>query len=308
MGFVHCYLIEDEGRRVLVDPGWDTDDGVRVLRERLRGLGVVLADLDAVHVTHLHPDHLGTARVIQAEAGCPVYLGEADARGIRQAGDGTTDRRLASITGFLTLSGAPVEVVDALETERGLMGAFDRFGALRLESTPPEWCVGDIRVETVSTPGHTPGHSCYYLPAQGLLLTGDHVLPRVTPNVAAYDYAANPLADYLASLRRLQELDVRQVLPGHEFRFDDLGRRVAQLLDHHERRADEVITCLTRLGSATTWDLAERLRWSRPWADMDGYARRSANGETAAHLTYLLSESRVCAAEGDVIRWSRHAS
>ena len=73
------------------------------------------------------------------------------------------------------------------------------------------------------TPGHSPGHLCFYESTNELMLSGDHVLPRITPNIPFHPQAgANPLGDYLASLDKLEPYDVDEVLPAHEYRFDDL--------------------------------------------------------------------------------------
>ena len=73
------------------------------------------------------------------------------------------------------------------------------------------------RLRAVWTPGHTPGHLCLYDEAADLLLTGDHVLPRITPNVGLQPHTAEPpLAAYLNSLRRVSAYADAEALPAHE--------------------------------------------------------------------------------------------
>jgi glyoxylase-like metal-dependent hydrolase (beta-lactamase superfamily II) len=73
--------------------------------------------------------------------------------------------------------------------------------------------VPGLRLRAIWTPGHSPGHLCFHDETHGLLLTGDHVLPRITPNVSAYDPESEPPAAYLDSLEQLRETAAEEVLP-----------------------------------------------------------------------------------------------
>ncbi|MBJ7452379.1 MAG: MBL fold metallo-hydrolase, partial [Blastococcus sp.] len=152
----------------------------------------------------------------------------------------------------------------------------------------PGW---DLRA--VHTPGHSPGHLCFHEPGRRVLLSGDHVLPRITPNVGVHAQSAgDPLAEFLASLARVSALDadVDEVLPAHEYRFAGIGARVEQLLGHHEHRLEEIRTAST---GRTTWALTGALTWSRPWDQVSGFMRRAAVAETLAHLVLLESRGQV---------------
>ena len=70
------------------------------------------------------------------------------------------------------------------------------------------------RLRAVWTPGHTPGHLCLHEEAGNLLLTGDHVLPRISPNIGLQPHAAEPpLAAYLRSLEFVAAYDRRKRCP-----------------------------------------------------------------------------------------------
>jgi glyoxylase-like metal-dependent hydrolase (beta-lactamase superfamily II) len=153
------------------------------------------------------------------------------------------------------------------------------------------------------TPGHSPGHLCFYLPDHRLMLSGDHVLPRITPNISFHPQAGtNPLADFLNSLEKVAAHDVEEVLPAHEHRFVDLPGRVAELKAHHQARFDEVIAAI-REGVTTTWGLAGCMTWSRPWDQIQGFMRRAAVGETLAHLHYLELRGVVREEVGEPSHW-----
>jgi glyoxylase-like metal-dependent hydrolase (beta-lactamase superfamily II) len=102
------------------------------------------------------------------------------------------------------------------------------------DGTKPEVPGWDLLA--IWTPGHSPGHLCFHEPRYQLMLSGDHVLPRITPNIAFHPQAgADPLGDFLASLDRVATFPTDEVLPAHEHRFVGLPERVAELRAHHEQ-------------------------------------------------------------------------
>jgi hypothetical protein len=101
------------------------------------------------------------------------------------------------------------------------------------------------------------------------------------------------LGTYLRSLSAMEDLDPEEVLPAHEYRFAGLSARVRQLQDHHRARLDEVVGVVAAAEGCTTFEVAERLTWSRPWDQSRGLVRRSAIGETYAHLFHLAQRGRL---------------
>jgi glyoxylase-like metal-dependent hydrolase (beta-lactamase superfamily II) len=153
------------------------------------------------------------------------------------------------------------------------------------------------------TPGHSPGHLCFWEASNKLMLSGDHVLPRITPNIPYHPQAgSDPLGDFLRSLDKVDAFDALEVLPAHEHRFDDLHARVAGLRAHHESRFVEVIAAL-RSGVTTAWELASRMHWSRSWDEIQGFMRRAAVSEAMAHLRVLESRGVVRENVGEPSRW-----
>ena len=143
-------------------------------------------------------------------------------------------------------------------------------------------------VRAVWTPGHTPGHLCLHDEAANLLLTGDHVLPRISPNIGLQPHAAEPpLAAYLRSLEFVAAYDSAEALPAHEYRFRGIAARADAIAEHHSARAEEIISVIASSDGPTIWQLAQQLTWSRGWAQITGFMRRAALAETAAHIAYL---------------------
>jgi glyoxylase-like metal-dependent hydrolase (beta-lactamase superfamily II) len=141
-------------------------------------------------------------------------------------------------------------------------------------------------VRAIWTPGHSPGHTCFAV--DGLLLSGDHVLPRISPHIGLYDEAsdADPLGDYLASLAKLRNTVVTEVLPAHVSRFAPLEPRLSSLAAHHEERLAAIVASLAD-GALTTWEITAAMPWNRRWEDIVPFMKRAALGEAVAHLRHL---------------------
>ena len=160
------------------------------------------------------------------------------------------------------------------------------------------------RLRAVHTPGHTPGHLCFVDELAQRFFAGDHILPRITPNISLLTGGNHdPLADYLVSLGKVRDLDVDEVMPAHEWRFRGLAGRVDDIAAHHERRLDELLTAIAARPGETPWFLAGQLTWSRSWDQYSGRMRISAVTETAAHVFELVRRGLVVASGGDVPRY-----
>jgi glyoxylase-like metal-dependent hydrolase (beta-lactamase superfamily II) len=309
--YVSVYAFELATGLAIVDAGWDTGEAWAALGAGLAAIGYQISDVRAILVTHAHRDHYGLASRVRAESGAWIGMHEAEAL--------TLPRRLARpqllvdrSREWLLRCGAPAEEVEELS------GSAERFAPLLAMPDPDRLiCDGDKvdvpgwDVRAIWTPGHTPGHLCFHEQDHRILISGDHILPRITPNISAQSFAAdhgNPLAKFLFSLSAVRELNVTEVLPAHEYRFRGLADRVDALLTHHEGRLAEVMDTVRRCPSQTTWQIASRLTWSRPWEQVTGYIRRSAMGETLAHLVLLSSRSAVCQASGPPDRWTATVS
>jgi glyoxylase-like metal-dependent hydrolase (beta-lactamase superfamily II) len=137
----------------------------------------------------------------------------------------------------------------------------------------------------------TPGHVCLVDEAHGLIFSGDHVLPRISPNISLQiPGPANPLADYYQSLDLIGFDDEMEVCPAHEYRFSGMRRRVEALLEDNRARSAEVLRVLAGGAARSVWDIARSLSWSRGWDCLQGPPLRLALAETASHLVYLESQ------------------
>ena len=149
--------------------------------------------------------------------------------------------------------------------------------------------IGEYRLEIVPTPGHTNGHISVYEPDKKIFFAGDHVLGDITPNIQAWGDDHDPLAVYLSSLEKVKELDVELCLPGHRSLIEDFEKRIAELMEHHRERANEVLSILTR-SRKTAYQTASEMSWdivANSWSDFPIMQRWFATGEAIAHLRFV---------------------
>jgi glyoxylase-like metal-dependent hydrolase (beta-lactamase superfamily II) len=284
--YVLVYAFETDRGVYIVDAGWNTDEAFEALSEGLGRGGFEMSDVRGVMVTHIHPDHYGLAGRIRETSGAWIALHPADAVLIHDRYEEPRDL-LEQMTAFLRRLGAPASEIEELRNASMPVRPFVDFAKpdvlLRDGQRPdiPGW-----ELTAVWTPGHSPGHLCFWEPANQLMFTGDCVLPRITPNVNLNPQTGDdPLGDYLRSLERLGTYDA-EGLPAHEWRFGSLRDRTRELLEHHEQRFREVVAAI-RDGYSTAWEITPRMEWSRPWDDVDKFTRRAAIGEALAHLRTL---------------------
>ena len=290
----NAYLFAGDGPTVLVDPGVARDDVRSQLLAGLADLDVDVADLDAIVVTHWHPDHSGLAGSLQAESGATVHVHEADAPVVEQ-------------------DPAAMEMVDDLRTRRfaewgvpeadqaALREIFEAVSRAGWEAASVEPFVdgdeipaGDETLRVVHSPGHTAGLSSLVVEGTGEALVGDAVLPVYTPNVGGADLRVErPLATYVETLERLEALDLDRLHPGHRDPIDDPVARIHEILDHHTERTGRVIQVLAEHGPATAWEVSDHL-----FGELSGIHVLHGPGEAWAHLDELVARGDVEHEEG----------
>lgn len=302
-----CYLFVDDAGVVVVDPGWDTDAGRATVLAGLAAAGAGPGDVSGVVVTHMHPDHHGLSGWLRETSGAWIAMHPAERDTLPARVWSVSAETAAVDREWLRAAGVPeVELADLAVDP-------DRMAPL-LAMAEPDRLVGDGEtlpvpgrtVRAVWTPGHTPGHLCLHDPEAGVLLTGDHLLPRISPHIGVHDpHEADPLSDYLHSLEQIAAYAGCEALPAHEYRFRQLDARARYLIGHHRERCDEIVKALDGLGEATSWQVAAQLTWSRGWAGLVGVSRRLALAETVAHLHHLATTGEVARDDGRPVRWRR---
>ncbi len=289
----NSYIIKGADRNLIVDTGMNRKVCEEAMRTAIERLDIDLAATD-FFITHLHADHIGLVGALSSESS-KIYFNQPDAD--RIYADGTWEDMIE----FGRISGFPEGMLqDALNRHPGYKyGAEMNFTFTILEDGDTI-SVGDYTFECVQTPGHTWGHMCLYEPDKKLFLAGDHILIDITPNIQLWSTEENTLAQYLASLDKVYELDIELVLPGHRRLIENCRERIRELQGHHRDRLDEIKTILEN-GSGTAYQVASKMQWdidSDSWEEFPVPQQWFATGEAIAHLKHLedtgdiVSESR----------------
>lgn len=292
--YVLVYALELDSGVAIVDAGWNTDDAWEALCGGLAEAGGSISDVRAVLVTHIHPDHYGLAGRVRETSGAWIALHPEDAA-MLQGRYVDVDDLLGRMCSLLEDAGVPevklpdLNMASMMIRSQVTMAEPDVLLEDGREVELPGW---DLKC--IWTPGHSPGHVCFASESRRLLMSGDHVLPRITPNIGVHTQQfPNPLGDFLESLLKVHDLPADEVLPAHEYRFAGLGARIDEIITHHADRLAAIERLLAKGPGATAWELALGLSWSRPWEQIPDFMQRAAVGETLAHIVLLENHQRV---------------
>ncbi len=299
---INVYVVQGDDGLTLIDGGWSIPVARELLDTSLRSIGSGFGDIKRFLVTHVHRDHFTLATVLGHEYGADVALGREEQPALellhRAGRDGLDESPFLAV-----LRTAGAEEIAQLwaagpgELPKPVDWAF-----------PDTWLEGDRsfdvgrrRLDAVHTPGHTPGHYVFADQAEGVLFSGDHVLPTITPSIGfTVPPADQPLGQFMASLARVRELPDLRILPAHGPVAPSSYQRVDELLAHHEDRLDLCLASLKERGSATSLVVAKDLGWTRherAFGELDVFSQGMAAMETKAHLDLLVARGQASAVD-----------
>jgi glyoxylase-like metal-dependent hydrolase (beta-lactamase superfamily II) len=275
---VHCYLLRSSsGGWILVDTGLGSRDPETKWRPVLDELD---APIERIVVTHMHPDHVGGARDIQALTGAAVLQGREDyAQCVAAWGSRDPERFVA----YWSSHGMPGLTIDGIARESERLMA-----AVHWVEDPELLDAGDDvdgwRVEVLR--GHADGH--IVLLRDGVMIAGDTILGGITPAIGLYPNSRpDPLGDYLQTLDRIEELAPRVAYTGHRDAVLDPAERAREIRSHHFERLTYAEDALDG-EPLSGYDVSLAL-WP---GDLPPTLRRFATAESLAHLERLVHEGR----------------
>lgn len=316
LGHVNCYVLDDEHGAALIDPGLPGPGPWRALKAGLKRADLDLKRVHTVVITHSHPDHFGAAGRIHELTGADVVTHrdfrmwwtphEEDRDFVEEVDRADeNEERIAEDSMVVPSSrlgpGGPTpwggERFKFPLRRRFTFWAMRRGISVPWFRTPnPTKRVIDGEVlhmagrewVSVHTPGHTVDHLCLLDTDSGLMISGDHILPTITPHISGLGPITDPLTDYFESLEKAAEIPgVSMCLPAHGMEFENLAGRAKDIQRHHEERLQILRDAGGEIGHpATVNAYMKKLFKERAWGPM-------AESETFAHLEHLRREGEV---------------
>ena len=285
---VNLYALVGNDGWALVDTGMGMPDARTAFAAALQKAGLSIDRLRTIVLSHDHPDHIGLSGELREQSGATVYMHPIDAESMRILWQNMYPEHFMDVSKFFRQHGMPTGEPWFSQANpdqlRNIIGVPPHEAITLVEDGQVLDLAGE-QYRVIWTPGHSDGHICLFRERDGVFIAADHVLPRITPNVGLYSEndRANPLGDYLHSLRKVSTLPASIVLPGHGEPFKDLAVRVEEIIEHHEQREMQILTLLDEQPQHA-YRLAEQLFGSRLKSNE---ARRMAVAETLSHLEYL---------------------
>ncbi len=304
---INLWLLDHDGGFVLVDTGLAWPAGCAAW-EQLERQVLAARPLRLIVVTHLHPDHAGLAAWLQGRHRVPVWASLETERQMRQLLEPMPEEEIARRGRFILSHGVPdlSSFAASLSGERyrAAVSGMPAIGHHPRDLEEASW--SGSRWQWIATGGHAAGHLCLNEPARRVLVSGDQILPAISPNVSATAWSAdpNPLESYLESLERLAQLDPQTlVLPSHGRPFRGVRERALELREHHLGHLDRLLeACREPLTAHDTLRVLFR-------RTLSGFHLLLAIGEAIAHLEYLAQSGRLSRLTDDrgTIRYARAA-
>jgi glyoxylase-like metal-dependent hydrolase (beta-lactamase superfamily II) len=306
LNHINLWLVDDGPTWTAVDCGYGLPE-TTVLWERIFAEQLGGKPIGRIIVTHFHPDHIGLAGWLTERWDAPLWISEKEWLHARMMTGSAAEDYTRSAHDFARRAGLEAEACDLFARRhssyrRGVPSvpaSYHRIGdGTAIEIGGREWRV-------IVGEGHAPEHACLYCAEARVLIGGDQILPRISPNISVppHEPDGDPLARYLCSLDKLRAALPPEtlVLPSHNLPFRGVHLRIQELASHHHERCDEVLGACVRPTSAV--ELLPVLFKRR----LDQHQTAFALGEAIAHAHYLIGQGTIerAAGPGGVDRFLR---
>jgi glyoxylase-like metal-dependent hydrolase (beta-lactamase superfamily II) len=289
LSHVNAYLARGRDGYLLVDSGWNTPETFEVISSGLRQIGAGVKDISQIVCTHVHPDHYGMAGRIKQISGATMVMHHMEKAFITPRYVHMEELLLQTDQMLVANGVSHDEMVRLRDATVGLEQFVVPAMPDALLHDGDTVSTGMFTFQVVWTPGHSSGHICLYEPDRKVLISGDHILPRITPNISVHpESIENPLGRYLKSLKETSRLNADLVLPGHDEPFASLVPRIDNITRHHEER-NQLILGLIDGEPRSAFQISREMVWGTRarWHDLPVFHQRMAIFETLAHLEMM---------------------
>ncbi|WP_449539000.1 MBL fold metallo-hydrolase [Ferdinandcohnia sp. Marseille-Q9671] len=296
MKYVYCYLFKQNDGYVMIDVGLNYRAARDAWQEVFDSLGIVPKDIHTIYLTHFHPDHSGLAGWMQQLTGADLYMHEIDAEMLHRV-FGENSLQTKRVKEMVVQHGVPENLSDAIiDHMENLNRSVLPLPVMKPIGDTIEF--GERQWSVIHTPGHSAGHVCFYQKEEGILIGGDHILEKITPNISVWPGASqHPLHEYIDSLRKVKTHPIRKIYSAHNLPVLNVNQRVDEILEHHDERLSYIESLAIH---KTAYQIARVLFAHK---DLTPHQWRFAIAETIAHLNYLEREGRITKQKKDPITY-----
>ena len=293
---VNVHIVDLDDGFLLVDSGIATEECFDALEGALNELKITWRDIRTLFLTHLHPDHIGLSWKILELSGARLVMHRVEADYLALV---SRESRAPFFAQAMLAAGVPEDMQKRMDHAlRDVRRHFREHKTDWLLEGGERIPVRGGTLEAVWTPGHSPGHVCLYSPEHRYLISGDHILQFITPNIGWHP-DSDMLAAYLDSLDRLNPFDIDLVLPSHGQAFRGHRERIRETAQHHDERCAQIIGHIAK-APLTAYGLVEQI-WPR---GLTPFHQHFAVFEILAHLEYLQRRGRVTSqTRGGPVAW-----
>lgn len=286
---INLYLLEDSDGWFVVDTGLGTD-ATKTAWEKI--FSTLNKPVKGVIVTHMHPDHIGLAGWITETFRVPLYMTNGEYFTSRALLNGSHDGSRWNDHQYFTRAGLDEQTVERiLSSSKGFASVVSPIPlAYRRLRDGDVLTINGNRWEVMVGSGHSPEHACLFCHELHILLSGDHILPKISPNIGVYstEPEGNALKEYLTTLSPFLSLpDSTLALPAHNKPFTGVQERVNSLRHHHQRHLSALLqVCSTPQSVVDCLPVMFK-------RELTGRNIVFAVAECLSHLNYLMFDNQV---------------
>ena len=284
---INTYFIRGKKRDLLIDTGFRNVICRNVLNQ---GLAYLHSDIKRrdVLITHCHSDHVSMADLFVGRQG-HVYVNGTDLDYFKRI---MTGEVMNTLSIRYVQEGFPSAMMNDIMQNNfaikfGMPIIDDRYVKIQDNDLLH---VGNYTLKAILTPGHTPGNMIFYDENNEIMFCGDHVLFDISPNITPVLDVADPLGDYMNSLKKAEKFSVIKAFPGHRG-IGPYKKRIKELQQHHIVRLEEVIDIVKKNPGITAYDIAAKMSWQISEDNWDAFPlvqKYFAMCECIAHIDYLV--------------------